>query len=339
MIVNFVCYGRRVESITKNRKPPDVLRGMVERAYGRDRVPVGDGWVGELAHGWFNVVYRIRLRDGSTVVLKIAPPPSVEVMTYERGAMAIELAALAMIDERTTVPVPTVDFVDRTHELCDADYFFMPYVDADNLGIIKQTLPAADLDRYQEALGAANRELNTIRGNTFGPLAGPGDPSWRSVFTGMVEDVLCDGARRQVELGWSYDTVRAVLAEYADGLDEVVEPRYVEWDLWDSNVMVRDGAIVSIIDHERAFYGDPLIEAGFTATQLPAFGDPAAFLRGYRRGELTGNEPVRRALYSLYLALIMVIETVYRGHTDTTQYDWARVRLTEVMALLGRRAH
>ena len=70
-------------------------------------------------------------------------------------------------------------------------------------------------------------------------------------------------------------------------LDEVTEPRYVEWDLWDSNVLVRDGAIVGIIDHERAFYGDPLIEAGFVATQLPAFGDPTAFMRGYGQGELT----------------------------------------------------
>ena len=37
-------------------------------------------------------------------------------------------------------------------------------------------------------------------------------------------------------------------------LDEVTEPRFVEWDLWDGNVMVRDGTIVAIIDHERAFY-------------------------------------------------------------------------------------
>lgn len=328
-----------MESITKNRQPPDTLLGMVERAYGRDLVPAGDDWVSELGHGWFNVVYRIRLRDGSAVVLKIAPSPSVEVMTYERGAMATELAALAMIRERTTVPVPAVDFVDRTHELCDADYFFMSYVDADNLGIVRSTLPVAELCRYQEALGAANRELNSIRATAFGPLAGPGDPSWRAVFTGMVEDVLGDGERRRVDLGRDYATVRAVFAEHADSLDGVAEPRYVEWDLWDSNVMVRDGAIVSIIDHERAFYGDPLIEAGFTGTQLPAFGDPAAFLRGYRRAELTDTERVRRRLYCLHLVLIMVIETVYRGHTDTVQYDWARARLAEVMALFGRGAN
>jgi aminoglycoside phosphotransferase (APT) family kinase protein len=326
-----------MESITKNRQPLQTLRAMVARAYGPDQVPADNGdWVSELGHGWFNVAYRIRLRDRSQVVLKIAPPPGVEVMTYERGAMSTELAALQLISERTSVPVPRVDFADQSHELCGADYFFMPFIDADNLGIVKETLPAASQDAYHEALGAANRELNSIRGAAFGPLAGPGDPSWRVVFTGMAEDVLRDGERRQVDLGWDYEAVRSVIAQNAACLDEVIDPRFVEWDLWDSNVMIRDGAIVSIIDHERAFYGDPLIEGGFTATQQAAFGDSAAFMRGYGRGELTGTEPMRRRLYCLHLALIMVIETVYRGHTDTRQYDWARVRLTEIMALLGR---
>jgi aminoglycoside phosphotransferase (APT) family kinase protein len=326
-----------MESITKNRQPRQTLQAMVARAYGPGQVPADSGdWVSELGHGWFNVAYRIRLRDRSQVVLKIAPPPGVEVMTYERGAMSTELAALQLIRERTGVPVPTVDFADQSHELCGADYFFMPFIDADNLGIVKETLPTASQDAYHEALGAANRELNSIRGAAFGPLAGPGDPSWRVVFTGMAEDVLRDGERRQVDLGWDYEAVRSVIAQNAACLDEVIDPRFVEWDLWDSNVMIRDGAIVSIIDHERAFYGDPLIEGGFTATQQAAFGDSAAFMRGYGRGELTGTEPMRRRLYCLHLALIMVIETVYRGHTDTRQYDWARVRLTEIMALLGR---
>ena len=33
----------------------------------------------------------------------------------------------------------------------------------------------------------------------------------------------------------------------------------------------------------------------------------------------------------------MVIETVYRGHTDRIGYDWARARLDEVLAAFGRR--
>jgi aminoglycoside phosphotransferase (APT) family kinase protein len=326
----------QVESVTKNRQSLKVLRAMAARSYGADQVPDGEGWVEELDHGWFNVAYRMRLRDGRSVVLKIAPPPAVEVMTYERGAMAVELAALRLIREHTTVPVPAVDFADQSNELCDADYFFMPYVDADNLGVIRSELPAEDLDSYHEALGAANRELNSIRGPAFGPLVGPGDPSWRAVFTAMVEDVLRDGERRQVDLGSDYDVFRTVLAEQSGSLDDVTEPAYVEWDLWNGNVMIRDGAIVSIIDHERAFYGDPLIEAGFVGTQLPAFGNPAPFSRGYGLSALTETEQTRRRLYCLHLMLIMVIETVYRGHGDTRQYDWARGQLADVMALLGR---
>lgn len=327
-----------MESITKNRQSAQTLRAMIARAYGPDQVPAENaGWASELGHGWFNVAYRIRLRDGTQVALKIAPPAAVEVLTYEREAMATELSALRLIREHTDVPVPAVHYADQTHELCDADYFFMPYIDADNLGMLRRTLPAAARDAYQEALGAATRELNTIRGTAFGPLTGPGHHSWRVVFTGMVEDVLSDGERRKVDLGWDYDLVRDVLDENADCLDEVVDPRYVEWDLWDNNVMVRDGAIVSIIDHERAFYGDPLIEAGFVATQLPAFGDSAAFMRGYGHGALTATERTRRRLYGLHLTLIMVIETVYRGHTDTRQYHWARERLTEAMTPLRRR--
>ncbi|MFF0504277.1 phosphotransferase family protein [Streptomyces fimicarius] len=325
-----------MESITKNRQSPEALRAMIERAYGAERVPTGDGWADELGHGWFNVAYRIRLRDGADVVLKIAPPPHVEVMTYERGAMSIELATLDLIRTHTSVPVPAVDFADRSHELCDADYFFMPYIDADNLGIVADRLPAAEREAYMEQLGAANREINSIRGGGFGPLAGPGDPSWRRVFTGIVEDVLADGERRGVDIGWDYDVVREVLAAHADSLDEVTEPRLVEWDLWASNVMVREGKIACIIDHERALYGDPLIEAGFAGTQIAAFGDATPFMRGYAHAELTGPQRVRRRLYCLHLMLIMVIETVYRGHTDTQQYDWARPHLDACMALLGR---
>ncbi|MEV0609909.1 aminoglycoside phosphotransferase family protein [Polymorphospora rubra] len=326
-----------MESITKNRQSPATLRAMIARAYGPDQVPEGDDreWVSELEHGWFNVAYRIRLRDGRQVVLKIAPPAHVEVMSHERGAMATELMALRLIRERSAVAVPAVDFADRSRELCDADYFFMPFVEADNFGILREEgkLSTAERDAYSEALGAANRELNTIRGDWFGALAGPGEPTWRACFSRKLAQVLGDGVRRGVDLGYDVDVIGRATDAHLDALDEVTEPRLIEIDLWDSNTMVRDGKIVCIIDHERAFFGDPLMEAGFTGIDLPdGFGDPTAFIRGYGYGELTANERRRRWLYSIYLILTMIIETVYRGHTTTTQYDWARAQLRLLMA-------
>ena len=110
------------------------------------------------------------------------------------------------------------------------------------------------------------------------------------MFTGLVEEVLTAGEARNVDIGRDYDEIRKVVALHADVLDDVTEPRFVEWDLWDSNVMVRDGSIVAIIDHERALYGDPLMEAGLAGTQLAYFGDSTAFMRGYGQEQLTPRE-------------------------------------------------
>ena len=101
--------------------------------------------------------------------------------------------------------------------------------------------------------------------------------------------------------------------------------------------MVRDGRIVGILDHERAFYGDPLIEYGFNGVLLPDFGDPAAFQRGYGKTELTEQERRRRQLYGIHLSLIMIVETVYRKIADPAGYVWAREQLDQTMASFGLR--
>ncbi|WP_051393540.1 phosphotransferase family protein [Glycomyces arizonensis] len=179
-----------MESITENRQTPETLKAMIAKAFGPDRVPAGEDFAEELGHGWFNVAYKIRLRGGRDVVLKIAPPPGVEVMTYEQGAMDIELASLALIREHTDAPVPEVLFADTSLEVCDAPYFFMPCIDADNIGIIEGALSPGELADYWEQLGARNAELDAIKGTGFGPFLDPRFSTWRAAFEQRCEDVL-----------------------------------------------------------------------------------------------------------------------------------------------------
>lgn len=327
-----------MESTTKNRQPVSVLRRMVQRAYGPDLVPESDDFADEMTEGWFNVAYRVRLRDGRQVVLKIAPPADVPVLTREIGMMRAELEAMRLVSEQTAVPVPRVDFADLTHELIDADYFFMEFIDAENFGLAAaaEQLDPAVVDAGNRELGVLNRQINSVVGPHFGPLLGPGYGTWREAFTAMVEDTIADGERAGVDIGWDYDQVREVLAGNAAVLDRVQVPQLVEVDLWAKNSMMKDGRIVAILDHERAIYGDPLMEAGLTGLDMPQFGDPAEFMEGMGLGELNPDQRTRRRLYSLYLALIMAVETKYRGHTDTEVYDFARTQLDAVMAALGQ---
>ncbi|SDD77250.1 Predicted kinase, aminoglycoside phosphotransferase (APT) family [Sanguibacter gelidistatuariae] len=326
-----------MESLTKNRQSLDTLRAMIERAYGVDQVPEGDTFASELSYGLFNAVYRICLRDGAEVVLKIAPPAGVPVLTREHQMMRNEIAAMALIERESTVPIPRVDFVDLSAELCDADFFFMEYVDALCFGIEAEAgdLPDDVVVAGHEHLGALNKDLNQIVGPHFGPLAGPGFATWREAATAMFGDVLADGKNADVDLGWDYDVVEGLFAAHAAVLDLVLVPRLVEVDLWAKNSMMREGRIVAIIDHERAMFGDPLMEAGLTGLDLPSFPDPAPFARGFGLTDLTPAERTRRHLYTLWLAVTMLVETTYRGQ-GPEQYRWACEQLDIAMALLGR---
>ncbi|WP_084126753.1 phosphotransferase family protein [Demequina sp. NBRC 110054] len=327
-----------MESTTKNRQPESVLRALIASAYGEGQVPDEPGFADEITEGWFNVAYRIRLRDGRRVVLKIAPPADVPVLTREVGMMRAELEAMRLVSSLTSVPVPRVDHADLSHSIVDADLFFMEYVDADNFGLAAEAgrIDAATIAAGNRELGALNREINAVVGERFGPVTGEGFATWREAFTQLLEEVLADGERVGIDLGWEPDEVRSVLADNAAALDEVTEPRLIEVDLWTKNSMSRDGRIVAVLDHERAMYGDPLMEAGLSGLDIPEFGDPTDFMAGFGVTELTETQRTRRRLYSLLLAVTMIVETRYRGHTDTVVYDFARRTLDGLMAAFGR---
>ncbi|WP_084128377.1 phosphotransferase family protein [Demequina sp. NBRC 110055] len=326
-----------MESATKNRQSLATLRAVIERAYGAEQVPEGDDFATELSYGWFNALYRLRLRDGSQAVLKIAPPADVPVMTREHGMLRNEIAAMEIVAERSGVPLPRIHHVDLSGDLIDADYFLMEYVDAPCFGIAAEAgeMTEVQVDEGFVHLGELNRELCEIAGPHFGPLNGPGFATWREAATALFEDTLLDGQRAEFAMAWSYDELRETWASHAHVLDEVAEPRFIEVDLWAKNSMIRDGRIVAIIDHERALWGDPLMEAGLTGLDLPAFPDPAPFMRGFGVADLTESQRIRRRLYTLLLAVTMAVEGPYREQ-ETAQRAWAAEQLDVAMDGLGR---
>lgn len=311
-----------MQSLTKNPQTHEQIARLVAHAFPGTSVAAGQA-ITELKEGWFNAAYRVRLEDGRTVVLKIAPPPGADVMQYERRIMHTEVAAMRRVQGLSGVPVPEIYAFDDTLTLCDAPYFFMACVDGQTLDQLEGTLSAAALADLHRQTGAVIRTLNTVTGPFFGYDGNPDlrADTWRAAFTRIFEAVLEDAARKDFQFDFTPGDLRAALDRHAGTLDEVTEPRLVHWDAWNPNFFARDGQIVGLIDFERALWAEPLMEAQFR----PLFGEGVTpTMEGYGKTTFTPAEERRLHLYTLHLALVMHTECAYRHYATDEIFTFSR---------------
>lgn len=322
-----------MESRTKNRKTREQVAQMVERAFPGLRLADGDDAISELKEGWFNAAYNIKLSDGREVILKIAPPPDAEVMTYEQNIMDTEVSAMRLAAQNPNIPVPEIYCYDTARDLCDSEYFFMEKLTGENYGVIKSTLPQEVQARIDVQIGKIVREINEFTGTYYGY---PGNlnlraGTWKEAFLKICDSVLEDSARKNGDY-WQYSVqeIRDVIHKHAPALEEVTTPRMVHWDVWDLNVFVKDGEITGLLDFERVLWGDPLHEAQFR----PLFGEDNAYLRGYGKTTFTHEEERRNHLYTLHLALVAKTEGYYRHYDTDDVANWALDMMVPTMKWL-----
>ena len=137
---------------------------------------------------------------------------------------------------------------------------------------------------------------------------------------------------------------REVIVLYTAVLDEITTPHLVHFDVWAGNVFLDlAGAprIQAIIDHERAFWGDPLAEF-VTPTIFGELREDDPLLAGYREVtplELTPTARIRLDLYRAYLYLILLVENGPRQYPER-EYAPLRVKafagLAQVLDRLDR---
>lgn len=322
-----------MESKTKNRKTPEQIARMVERAFSDTALATGEDAVSELKEGWFNAAYNVRLADGREVILKIAPLPDAEVLTYEKNMMATEVAVMRLVRENPKIPVPEIYFFDTARDLCDSDYFFMEKLTGDNYEHVRESLPEETQAHLDRQIGAIIREVNTFTGTYFG-YDGNTDlrsSTWKEAFIKIVDSVLEDGRRKDAEFAYSIDEIRSAVLKHSPSLEAVTEPRLVHWDAWNANFFVENGQITGIIDFERALWADPLMEAQFRSL---AFGGISESMRSYGKTEFTHEEEQRCNLYTLHLALVMKTECYYRNYDNDHVSNLAAQLMVPVMSWL-----
>jgi aminoglycoside phosphotransferase (APT) family kinase protein len=290
----------------------------------------------ELKEGYFNAAYQIKLNDGFQCVLKIAPPPNLPILRYEKNIMQAEVETLRMVKANTDMPVPGVIFYKENYPLLDSPFFCMDFIDGIPLHKFREKLDPKEQSEIDQSCGYYLKQMNQIQNKAFGCLALPESSNvpWPSVFENLLGNVLQDGQDAGVKLPLSNSDFIEQIHQHSNALDQVKTPSLVHWDLWDGNIFIdkKTKRVNGIIDFERALWADPLMEVNFGA-----FGINHAFLKGYgKEFPFTQTEQERRSLYNIYLFLIMVIECTFRQYPNKDQENWARIKLGEEIAKLNQ---
>ncbi len=289
--------------------------------------------ISELNEGCFNNSYKIILDDNSTIVLKIAPDPNVEVLTYEKGLMKTEILANKIMHE-AKIPTPEILFYDDSLSLIDREYFIMSYIDGVALNKVKNQLNETKINSLIQILAKHMKSLEKIDCEYFGQLNNKNKQfkTWYECFSSMINDLIEDANKINLILPFSKEDASNILEKYKEILSQVTKPYLVHKDLWDGNIFVdsKTFELVGIIDTERAIFADPLIEVvcGF-------YDNNKTFLKNYYGcNNLDKSEEIRIKLYKFYLYLLMMIESPYREYQSDEQYMWALKELKIILTQL-----
>ncbi|MFD0327947.1 phosphotransferase family protein [Streptacidiphilus monticola] len=309
-----------MESLSKRRLDAAELDALLHRSLGQ-----GGLLEQELTGGMFNSAYRARLADGRTVLVKVAPPADLPVLRYERGILGTEASVYRQLNSLADAAVPTPRLL-----YAGEDHLVLSWLDGSPWDQVQPSQP----EPLRRELGRLAARINALPSpdGRFGypaPEAGLRADDWPTAFGRMVAAVLADAERFGAELGAPAEEFSSLVSASRDRLAEVAQARLVHFDLWPGNVFHDGARITGLIDHERAFYGDPAAELVSLEFGGDA-GEGSEVAAGYREAggtlEFTAGLAHRLCLYRVYLGLILVVESEPRGFRASSpeHYAWAR---------------
>ncbi|MGV4891999.1 phosphotransferase family protein [Streptomyces viridosporus] len=212
----------------------------------------------ELGGGMYNTTYRITA-DGlvEPVILRVAPALERQFVS-EHELMRNEYATVPYLAPVADL-IPRVLFADWSQEIIGRDWMVQSHLEGqpapDRLGDYSRTLWPG----FFAQLGTIAKEIHAVRGPRFGPVAGPGYPTWSEAVLASLHAIADDISR----VGLDAADVRKVAdlaADHRNVLDEITEPRLLTGDLWTVNTMLANAptpVISGILDLDRTLFGDP----------------------------------------------------------------------------------
>ena len=267
-----------------------------------------------LTAGEYNAVFSVSA-GGNDYVLKIAPLPSVRVLTYEKDMMRSEVFWYETMRNKTDILMPKIYFKDFSRTLIPCDYFIMEKINGKTLD--KAKLSDEEMKSVRRKTAHMIAELHKIGSDKFGYIQNTLYDNWylalRSIFQNLVDD--CRRAGKKTKRG---EKALCLVDRYKSVLENV-RGTMINYDLWNVNLICKeeDGRKrLYWIDPERSFYGDPIFDficLDFMTPFEKKFGVKKAY-NEKADVKITNSqqEQIRFAFADLLMGLIQETEKYYR---------------------------
>ena len=199
----------------------------------------------------------IHMSDGSRLMLKMYPSPSLTLLRHERRCLNAEALTFSVL-AKSKLPIPRVLKHDHSSTLLGSPFLLTTYLPGITYSSVRRYLTRSERSSIERQLKSLASVISQHTSHRFGPVAlKKGYKTWREAFLAVLELALMDGEDRLVHL--PYDQIRAEAVRFGHTLDDVKEGRLVILGFGSpENVLIdrRTNEVTGLTDFGRAMWGD-----------------------------------------------------------------------------------
>ncbi|KAL9103329.1 MAG: hypothetical protein Q9163_001635 [Psora crenata] len=264
--------------------------------------------------GHLHRIRTLRLSDGSRLVLKSSPCPSLCLLRNEYTYLDTEATVLELLAD-SGLPIPRIVKYNRGNTQLGSPFLLTTHLCGTRYADAFPYLTRDEHKNIELQLCSLRSIINQHISFRFGPAglvkAGKGFATWRDAFIAMLESALMDGEDIMVNI--PYSQIREAVSRWGTYLDDVTEARLLVPGLGlPGNTLIERtvNEVTGLLDFGQAVWGD------------------LGLLGEREDGDIKG------LMYTCYDSVLTIVRNHYRLEGDGCELD-ARKRLTEALRQLS----
>ena len=249
-----MAYGSAPSCLVSNS---NTIRWMVQDTLQSSRLEVNTM---EDMRGHLHGICKLRLSNGSRLILKINPSPNTVLLRHERCFLESEAIILSFL-KKSSLPIPRVLRYDPRSTHIGSPFLLSTHVPGTSYADALPDLSISECRDIELQLRNLRSTISRHISPKFGPAAvvasNKGFATWREAFKSMLESIMMDAEDMTINL--PYHAIREAASSVAKELHDVKEARLVVPGLGrPQNVLLdrRSNDVVGLLDFGQAIWGD-----------------------------------------------------------------------------------